>query len=77
MLLSPELNLTLRPMQYPQFFKLYKDSIKNIWTTEEIDFSIDLEHIRNKLNSKEAHLIKRLVAFFATADHLVAHNLLV
>ena len=75
MLLSPELNLTLRPMQYPQFFKLYKDSIKNIWTTEEIDFSIDFEHIRDKLNPKEAHLIKRLVAFFATADHLVAHNL--
>ena len=39
MLLSPDLNLTLRPMQYPQFFQLYKDSIKNIWTTEEIDFS--------------------------------------
>ncbi len=75
MLLSPELNLTLRPMQYPQFFKLYKDSIKNIWTTEEIDFSIDYEHIRDKLNPKEAHLIKRLVAFFATADNLVAHNL--
>jgi ribonucleoside-diphosphate reductase beta chain len=75
MLLSPELNLTLRPMQYPQFFKLYKDSIKNIWTTEEIDFSIDYEHLRDKLNPKEAHLIKRLVAFFATADNLVAHNL--
>jgi ribonucleoside-diphosphate reductase beta chain len=75
MLLSPELNLTLRPMQYPQFFKLYKDSIKNIWTTEEIDFSIDYEHIRDKLNPKEAHLVKRLVAFFATADNLVAHNL--
>jgi len=62
-------------MQYPQFFKLYKDSIKNIWTTEEIDFSIDYEHLRDKLNPKEAHLVKRLVAFFATADNLVAHNL--
>src|SRR5882757_6040763 len=75
MLLSPDLNLTLRPMQYPQFFQLYKDSIKNIWTTDELDFSIDFEHIRDKIDPKEAHLIKRLVAFFATADNLVAHNL--
>lgn len=75
MILNTDLNLTLRPMQYPQFFKLYKDSIKNIWTTDELDFSIDYEHLRDKLNPKEAHLIKRLVAFFATADNLVAHNL--
>ncbi len=75
MILTPDLNLTLRPMQYPQFFKMYKDSIKNIWTTDEIDFSVDYEHIRDKLNPKEAHLIKRLVAFFATADNIVAQNL--
>ena len=75
MILNTDLNLTWRPMQYPQFFKLYKDSIKNIWTTDELDFSIDYEHLRDKLNPKESHLIKRLVAFFATADNLVAHNL--
>ncbi len=75
MILSPELNLTLRPMQYPQFFQLYKDSLKNIWTTDELDFSVDYEHLRDKLDPREAHLIKRLVAFFATADNLVAHNL--
>lgn len=62
-------------MQYPQFFKQYKDSIKNIWTTDEIDFSVDYEHLRDRLTPQEAHLVKRLVAFFATADNLVAHNL--
>jgi len=75
MILNPELNLTLRPMQYPQFFQLYKDSLKNIWTTDELDFSIDFEHLRDKVSPQEAHLIKRLVAFFATADNIVAHNL--
>lgn len=75
MILSHELDLTLRPMKYPEFFDLYKDSIKNIWTTDELDFSMDFEHLRDKINPKEAHLIKRLVAFFATADNLVAHNL--
>ena len=75
MLLNPELNLTLRPMQYPEFFQLYKNSIKNTWTTEEIDFSVDYEHLRDRVTPQEAHLIKRLVAFFATADNIVAHNL--
>jgi ribonucleoside-diphosphate reductase beta chain len=75
MILSADLNLTLRPMQYPQFYQLYKDSIKNIWTTDELDFSVDYEHLRDKVSPKEAHLIKRLVAFFATADNVVAHNL--
>ncbi len=77
MILNPELDLTLRPMKYPQFFQLYKNSIKNIWTTEEIDFSIDYQHLRDKLTPQEAHLVKRLVAFFATADNIVAHNLVI
>lgn len=77
MLLNPELNLTLRPMRYPQFFDLYKSSIKNFWTTEEIDFSTDLEHLKTKMTPAESHLIKRLVAFFATADNVVAHNLVI
>lgn len=75
MLLNPELNLTLRPMKYPHFFDLYKSSIKNFWTTDEIDFSMDFEHLRDRVTPQEAHLIKRLVAFFATADNVVAHNL--
>ncbi len=75
MILNPEIDLTLRPMKYPQFFQLYKNSIKNIWTTEEIDFSVDFEHLRDKISPQEAHLIRRLVAFFATADNIVAHNL--
>jgi ribonucleoside-diphosphate reductase beta chain len=75
MILDTELDLTLRPMKYPQFFQMYRNSIKNIWTTDELDFSIDYEHLRDKIDPKEAHLIKRLVAFFATADNLVAHNL--
>ena len=77
MILNPDLNLTLRPMQYPEFFEMYKNSIKNIWTTDELDFSIDFQHLRDKITPQEAHLIKRLVAFFATADNIVAHNLVI
>ena len=75
MILGTDLDLTLRPMKNPEFFELYKNSIKNIWTTDEIDFSQDFEHLRDRLTPSEAHLVRRLVAFFATADNLVAHNL--
>ncbi len=75
MILDEQIDLTLRPMKYPQFFEMYKNSLKNIWTTDELDFSADYEHLRDKISAQDAHCIKRLVAFFATADNLVAHNL--
>ena len=54
---------------------MYKDAIKNTWTVDEIDFSTDLVDLRDKLTEAEQHLIKRLVAFFATGDSIVANNL--
>lgn len=77
MLLDPGLNLTLRPMLYPQFFEMYKNAIKNTWTVEEVDLKSDIDDLRHKLNAKEEHLINRLVAFFATGDSIVAHNLVI
>ena len=74
-LLDPGLNLTLRPMEYPQFYDMYRDAIKNTWTVEEVDFSTDLVDLREKLTPGESHLIQRLVAFFATGDSIVANNL--
>ena len=74
-LLDPGFNLTLRPMQYPQFFDMYKDAVKNTWTVEEIDFSDDLVDLNRKLVPAERHMINRLVAFFATGDSIVSNNL--
>ena len=75
MILEPGLNLTLRPMKYPEFYEMYQDAIKNTWTVEEVDFSTDVADLHNKLSSAEQHLIRRLVAFFATGDSIVANNL--
>jgi ribonucleoside-diphosphate reductase beta chain len=75
MLLDPGMDLTLRPMRYPQFYDMYRDAIKNTWTVEEVDFSRDTEDLRSKLLPSERHLIHRLVAFFATGDSIVANNL--
>src|SRR4051812_12521934 len=75
MLLSPGMDLTLRPMKYPLFFEMYKDAIKNTWSVEEVDFTTDIGDLRDKLSDAERHLIKRLVAFFATGDSIVSNNL--
>jgi len=73
-LLRPGMNLTLRPMAYPQFFDMYRAAIKNTWTVEEVDFSTDLADLA-RMTPAERHLIQRLVAFFATGDSIVANNL--
>jgi ribonucleoside-diphosphate reductase beta chain len=74
LLLDPGMDLTLRPMRYPQFFDRFKDAIKNTWTVEEVDLHSDLADLA-KLSPAEQHLVSRLVAFFATGDTIVANNL--
>ncbi|HUH89712.1 MAG TPA: ribonucleotide-diphosphate reductase subunit beta, partial [Lysobacter sp.] len=65
----------LRPMRYPRFYEMYRDAIRNTWTVEEVDFSLDVNDLRGKLGPAERHLVERLVAFFATGDSIVANNL--
>ena len=74
-LLDPGFNLTLRPMRYPKFYEMYRDAIRNTWTVEEVDFSLDTHDLATKLGPAERHLVERLVAFFATGDSIVANNL--
>ncbi len=74
-LLDPGFDLTLRPMRYPRFYEMYRDAIRNTWTVEEVDFSLDVNDLRHKFGPAERHLVERLVAFFATGDSIVANNL--
>lgn len=76
-LLNPGFDLTLRPMRYPRFYEMYRAAIRNTWTVEEIDFQIDLGHLRQRMSPAERHLIERLVAFFATGDSIVSNNLVI
>src|SRR5215469_4703228 len=75
MILDPGMNLTLRPMKYPAFYDMYKAAIKNTWTVEEVDFSTDVSDLHQRMTDAERHLVKRLVAFFATGDSIVGNNL--
>jgi ribonucleoside-diphosphate reductase beta chain len=74
-LLDPGFDLTLRPMRYPRFYEMYRDAIRNTWTVEEVDFSLDVNDLKHKFGPAERHLVERLVAFFATGDSIVANNL--
>jgi ribonucleoside-diphosphate reductase beta chain len=74
LLLDPGMNLTLRPMRYPQFYDRFRDAIKNTWTVEEVDLHSDLADLA-RLSPAERHLVSRLVAFFATGDTIVSNNL--
>src|SRR6476646_1696543 len=75
MILDPGFNLTLRPMKYPVFFEMFRTAIRNTWTVDEVEFSTDVTDLRSRMKPAEKHLIRRLVAFFATGDSIVANNL--
>jgi ribonucleoside-diphosphate reductase beta chain len=72
-LLDPGFDLTLRPMAYPQLYELYRAAIKNTWTVEEVDLASDLADLA-RMTDGDRHLVKRLVAFFATGDSIVGNN---
>ncbi|TAM58395.1 MAG: ribonucleoside-diphosphate reductase [Rhodanobacter sp.] len=74
-LLDPGFELTLRPMRYPVFYEMYRNAIRNTWTVEEVDFSMDTRDLASKMSPADRHLIQRLVAFFATGDSIVSNNL--
>lgn len=74
-ILDPGFELTLRPMRYPAFYEMYKNAIKNTWTVEEVDFSLDTGDLNAKMSEADRHLIQRLIAFFATGDTIVSNNL--
>ncbi|MGR6316615.1 ribonucleotide-diphosphate reductase subunit beta [Micromonospora soli] len=74
MLLDPGMDLTLRPMRYPDFYERFRAAIRNTWTVEEVDLASDVPDLA-KLSAGERHLVHRLVAFFATGDSIVANNL--
>jgi ribonucleoside-diphosphate reductase beta chain len=74
-ILDQGLNLTLRPMKYPQFYDHYKNAIANTWSVEEISFNTDIADIRDKLTPAEKHVLSRIVSFFASADNIVNENI--
>merc|ERR1719454_2409368 len=62
------------PIQYPEFWEMYKKHEASSWTAEEIDLSQDNKDWE-KLTEAEQHFIKHILAFFAASDGIVLENL--
>ncbi|XP_068189176.1 ribonucleoside-diphosphate reductase subunit M2 B isoform X2 [Antennarius striatus] len=62
------------PIQYPDIWRMYKQSQASFWTVEEVDLSKDLAHWDN-LRPEEKHFISHVLAFFAASDGIVNENL--
>ena len=72
--MSTKNKYTIYPIQYPSLWEMYKKAQECNWSAEELDLTADKEDW-DKLNSKEQHFIKMVLAFFAASDGIVAENL--
>merc|ERR1711971_1012368 len=57
-----------------EIWSMYKKHVASFWTAEEIDLHDDHKDWM-KLNAKEQHFIKYVLAFFAASDGIVLENL--
>jgi len=64
----------LFPIKHDDIWEMYKRHEAAFWTAEEIDLDIDKLDWA-KLNEKERHFIKHVLAFFAASDGIVCENL--
>lgn len=67
----------LVPFKYPWAWDKYLNACKNHWMPNEIDMTKDINLWRSEdgLTPQERKIIERNLGFFATADSLVANNL--
>ena len=65
---------TLFPIKYPKIWDEYKKQEKSFWTLEEINFSQDYKHFET-LDPNKKHVIKMILAFFASMDGIVNFNI--
>jgi len=64
----------LFPIANQEIWSMYKKHVASFWTAEEIDLHDDHADWA-RLNAKEQHFIKYVLAFFAASDGIVLENL--
>lgn len=66
----------LFPIVYPKIYEMGKKAQASIWSTEEIDFAVDLNDWKFKLKDNERYFIMKILCFFAASDGIVIENLI-
>lgn len=74
-MVTGERRLTTLPIEHDDLWRMYKKAVASFWTAEEIDLAKDAEGFA-KLNEKQQHFLKHVLAFFAASDGLVNANLM-
>tara|TARA_B100000902_G_C27321301_1_gene924763 strand:+ start:4737 stop:5738 length:1002 start_codon:yes stop_codon:yes gene_type:complete len=75
LLCNPENKYTFYPVENQKYYNHYKKQVATFWTTEEVDLAKDRDHYENKLSDNERNFVKKVLAFFAASDGIVAENL--
>ena len=65
---------SLKNIEFPELWKLYKLQQASYWMVEEISFDNDYDDY-SKLNKDEQHVIKMILAFFSNFDFIVNINI--
>lgn len=73
-LIRDDQRLSLFPIKYQNFWKLYKQQESNFWRAHEIDMTVDKQHFQ-KLKVEEQQYIEWVLAFFSWGDGLVNENI--
>ena len=72
---DPDRACTIYPLHHPDVWDFYKRALAAFWTPAEIDLSEDRVHWQARLTEDERRFVRMVLAFFASADALVAENL--
>lgn len=67
--------LTTFPIHRPALWQYYRDAARSFWDVDELDLSQDAQHFEHRLNKKEQHFVKHILAFFSSSDGIVNLNL--
>jgi ribonucleotide reductase beta subunit family protein with ferritin-like domain len=63
------------PIQHHNLWSLYKKSVSNFWTVEEVTLVQDIKDWKDKMTPDERRFIGYTLAFFAASDGIVNENL--
>ena len=63
----------IKPIKNTDIWELYKESLKVMWFTEEIELTTDISEW-DSLDKNIKHFIKYVLSFFYSADKFVADN---
>lgn len=61
--------------EYPDLWASYVKQKRAFWDVDSLDLSKDINDWKNKLNDDERHFLSYVLAFFASSDTIVMHNI--